>query len=143
MLDAYGQCSQNAVQYLYDADGHRVGKQQGNTLEDYVYDPQGHVISVHYGSANLLRSEIYTPEGRQMATWNSNGLFYNHADWLGTERVRTNSGGTAVEWCSDTPYGMNLACTTPDLVRCISPPNNATQRADRITSARGILAAGV
>ena len=115
VLDAYGQCSQNAVQYLYDADGHRVGKQQGNTLEDYVYDPQGHVISVHDGSANLLRSEIYTPEGRQMATWNSNGLFYNHADWLGTERVRTNSGGTAVEWCSDTPYGMNLACTTPDL----------------------------
>ena len=109
VLDAYGQCSQNAVQYLYDADGHRVGKQQGNTLEDYVYDPQGHVVSVHDGSANLLRSELYSPEGRHVATWNSNGLFYNHADWLGTERVRTNASGNFVQGFTDTPYGMNLA----------------------------------
>jgi RHS repeat-associated protein len=33
---------------------------------------------------------------------------------LGTERVRTASGGTAREWCVDTPYGMNLACNLPD-----------------------------
>ena len=66
----------------------------------------------------MLRSELYTPQGRHVATWNSTlntnqnivGLFYNHADWLGTERVRTNSSGTAVEWCTDTPYGMNMAC---------------------------------
>ena len=109
VLDAYGQCSQNAVQYLYDANGQRVGKQQGNTLEDYVYDPQGHTISVHDGSANLLRSELYSPDGRHAATWNSNGLFYNHADWLGTERVRTNSSGSFVQGFTDTPYGMNLA----------------------------------
>src|SRR5208283_812287 len=36
---------------------------------------------------------------------------FNHADWLGTERVRTNASGTAIEWCTDTPYGMNLTCT--------------------------------
>ena len=24
-----------------------------------------------------------------------------------------NSGGTATEWCSDIPYGMNLTCTNP------------------------------
>jgi len=108
--------------YFYDPQGQRVGKQQGNTLEDYVYDPQGHIISVHDGSGNLLRSELYTPQGRHVATWNSTlntnqnivGLFYNHADWLGTERVRTNSSATAFEWCTDTPYGMNLTCTPGD-----------------------------
>jgi len=100
--------------YFYDPQGQRVGKQQGNTLEDYVYDPQGHVISVHDGSGTLLRSELYSPQGRHVATWNSNGLFWNHADWLGTERVRTNyNSGQGAEWCTDTPYGMNLACTTP------------------------------
>ena len=69
----------------------------------------------------MLRSELYSPEGRHVATWNSTlntnqnivGLFYNHADWLGTERVRTNSSATAIEWCTDTPYGMNLTCTNP------------------------------
>ena len=79
---------------------------------------------MHDGVGNLLRSELYSPEGRHVATWNSTlntnqnivGLFYNHADWLGTERVRTNfvnGTATAIEWCTDTPYGMNLTCTPP------------------------------
>jgi RHS repeat-associated protein len=55
-----------------------------------------------------------------VATWNTDananqnivGLFWNHADWLGTERVRTDANGNPAEWCTDTPYGMNLNCTT-------------------------------
>ena len=121
-----GTCtSASAMLYFYDPQGQRVGKQQADTLEDYVMDPQGHIISVHDGSANLLRSELYSPEGRHVATWaptNPNywdpypgGLFYNHADWLGTERVRTNSSGAVAQSCTDTPYGMNLACNPPDI----------------------------
>lgn len=65
-----GTCTSNtATLYLYDAAGQRVGKQQANTLEDYVMDPQGHIASVHDGSANLLRSEVYSPDGRHVATW--------------------------------------------------------------------------
>ncbi len=111
-----GTCtSYNATQYLYDADGQRVGKQQANTLEDYVYDPQGHITSVYQnGSATPFRAELYTPQGRHVATWNPstpcNGtLFFNHADWLGTERVRTTSTGSFCQSFTDTPYGMNLA----------------------------------
>jgi len=84
---------------------------------------------VHDGSTNLLRTELYAGS-RHVATWAPNpngqysdpypsGLFYNHADWLGTERVRTNSTGTAVETCTDTPYGMNLSCVTTQ--RDLSP----------------------
>jgi len=114
-----GTCtSASATNYFYDPQGQRVGKQQADTMEDYVYDPQGHIISVHDGSANLLRAELHTPEGRHVATWNPSAnygpLFWNHVDWLGTHRVRTDSTGTAREWCSDTPYGMNLACTPGD-----------------------------
>ena len=100
--------------YFYDAAGQRVGKQQANGLEDYVYDPQGHITSVHDGGANLLRAELYTLVARHIATWQSQcrqrALFWNHADWLGTERVRTTSAGALYESCTDTPYGMNLAC---------------------------------
>jgi RHS repeat-associated protein len=112
ILGTDGTCtSYNATLYLYDAQGQRVGKQQANTLEDYVYDPQGHISSVHDGLTNLLRTEFYAG-GRHVATNSSAGLYWNHADWLGTERVRTNSSGTAVETCTDTPYGMNLGCVT-------------------------------
>ena len=116
-----GTCtSYDATNYFYDANGTRVGKQQANSLEDYVMDPQGHIISVHDGLTNTLRAELYTG-GRHVATANNAGsnnfsLSFNHADWLGTERVRTNSSGTPVQWCTDTPYGMNLTCTpSPNL----------------------------
>jgi RHS repeat-associated protein len=125
ILGTDGTCtSATATLYLYDAQGQRVGKQQANTLEDYVYDPQGHISSVHDGLTNLLRTELYAG-GRHVATWTPNpngqysdpypsGLFYNHTDWLGTERVRTTSSGTIYEKCTDTPYGMNLLCVGPD-----------------------------
>jgi len=103
----------SAVNYIYDAAGNRVGKQRANILEDYVYDPQGHATSI-YQNAGLIRAEIYTGS-RHIATWNSlnsSKVFLNHADWLGTERVRTDSTtGLGVESCTDTPYGMNLNCT--------------------------------
>jgi len=109
-----GTCtSANAVLYLYDAQGQRVGKQQANTLEDYVYDLQGHITSVHDGGGTLLRTELYIPGGRHVATadWSgsSYSLFWNHTDWLGTERVRTNSSGVFIQGFTDSPYGMNLA----------------------------------
>lgn len=46
-----------------------------------------------------------------MATWNADGLFWNHADWLGTERARTGMDGSVAELCMDSPFGMNLRCT--------------------------------
>jgi RHS repeat-associated protein len=113
VLGTDGTCtSSTATNYFYDPQGQRVGKQQADTLEDYVYDPQGHMISVHDGSANLLRSELYSPDGRHVATWDGNTwstslLFWNHADWLGTERVRTSSSGSVAQSFTDTPYGMN------------------------------------
>jgi len=120
-VDINGNCTTNSTYYFYDPQGQRVGKQQYDTLEDYVYEPQGNIISVHNGSANLLRSELYSPDGRHVATWTPNpngqywdpyppGLFWNHADWLGTERVRTDINGNLAETCTDTPYGMNLNC---------------------------------
>lgn len=125
VLGTDGTCtSASATNYFYDPQGQRVAKQQGNNMEEYVLDPQGHIISVHNGSSTLLRAEIYTG-GRHMATFNPSAnygpLFYNFADHLGTHRVHTDSGGTAREWCSDTPYGMNLSCATSSGLSDTSP----------------------
>jgi len=99
-----------ATVYYYDPDGRRVAKDTGTgtVIEEYVYDLKGDQSSAHDGSGTLLRAELYDPDGRHVATWKSSALTYNLADWLGTERVRTNSSGTACETSTDTPYGMNL-----------------------------------
>ena len=116
-VDINGNCTTTSAYYFYDPQGQRAGKQQGQTMEDYVYDLGGHQISAHDASANLLRAELFGG-GRHVASWNPSAnygpLFFNHEDWLGTHRVRTDSTGTAREWCSDTPYGMNLACSPGD-----------------------------
>jgi RHS repeat-associated protein len=118
-----GTCtSPSAVLYFYDPEGQRVGKHQGDAMEDYVYDTQGHISSVHDGSTNLVRSEFYAPDGRHVATLDGStltgNLYWNHADWLGTERVRTtltNGTVTIAETCTDTPYGMNLGCNPTEI----------------------------
>ena len=104
-----------AVNYYYGADGVRVAKwygqwggSGGSLLEEYVYDLEGHEISVH-NSSGTIRNELYARNGRHVATWASSTLTMNFADWQGTERVRSNPGGTEI--CTDTPYGMNMTCS--------------------------------
>jgi RHS repeat-associated protein len=87
----------------------------GTVIEEYVYDLKGDQSSAHDGSGNLIRAELYSPDGRHVATWKNSSLTYHHADWLGTERMRTNSAGAEIEACSDTPYGMNLVCAGTDI----------------------------
>ena len=68
----------------------------------------------------MLRAEVYAGS-RHLATWNNSGggsTYFNHADWLGTERVRSNSSGTACEWITSLPFGDGLAtsgnCSNPE-----------------------------
>jgi RHS repeat-associated protein len=102
-----------ATNYYYDPNGQRVAKTTGTgtLIEDYVYDFSGNQVSAH-NSSSTLRNELYAPGGRHVATYGSSLLTYNFADWLGTERYRSNSSYT--ETCTDMPYGMNLACAGSD-----------------------------
>jgi hypothetical protein len=107
--------SSTATNHYYNPGGQRVAKWRGQwglggtAQEEYVYDISGNQESAHNGTGSALRNELYDPNGRHMATYASSTLTYNLADWLGTERLRTNSSGT--ETCMDTPYGMNLRCS--------------------------------
>ena len=117
VLGTDGTCtSASATNYYYDPQGNRVAKGQGDGFEGYVYDPQGHVVSAHNASTTLLRAELYLG-ARHVATYSNagsyTGLFFNHADWLGTERARTSYPSASLsETCMDTPYGMNTNCVT-------------------------------
>jgi RHS repeat-associated protein len=93
------------MSYLYDPDGKRVARVQNGAMvkQDY-YDLAGREIAETDGSGTLLRAEIYAG-GRHLATWSGSATYFNHADWLGTERVRSNSSGTVCETITSLPFG--------------------------------------
>jgi hypothetical protein len=50
----------------------RVAKMQGSAAEEYVYDPEGHLVSAHNAATTTLWNELYSPDGRHVATRGSN-----------------------------------------------------------------------
>ena len=104
----------NAMSYLYDPEGRRVARlHRGQIVKENYYDAAGHMITETDGSGNWLRAEIYAG-GRHLATWNPAGggsTYFNHVDWLGTERARTNSSGTLCWSQSSLPFGDGVTTT--------------------------------
>jgi len=117
-------CGGITMSYLYDPDGRRVARLQNGAMvkQDY-YDSAGIEIAETDGNGNLLRAEIYAGS-RHLATWTNNATYFNHADGLGTERVRTfTSGqyaGKACETITSLPFGDGLA-TQPANGGCGDP----------------------
>lgn len=87
--------------YVYDADGRRVSKTVSGVTTDYVYDLGGHAII----EAGALK-EIYAA-GRHLATYANGTTYFNHSDWLGTERARSNMSGQSCELIASFPFGDN------------------------------------
>ena len=81
------------------------------------------MITEANSSGATLRAEIYAGS-RHLATWNGGATYFNHADWLGTERARTfGSGSQAGQICetiTSLPFGdgqtideLNGGCGDP------------------------------
>jgi len=104
-----GGCGAVTMSYVYGPDGKRVARVQNGAIvkQDY-YDAAGHEIAETNGSGALQRAEIYAG-ARHLATWSGNATYFNHADWLGTERVRSNSSGTVCETITSLPFGDGMA----------------------------------
>jgi RHS repeat-associated protein len=92
--------------YAYDAEGRRVRKPVGATSVDYLYDLAGHQITEVSSSGAWNRGEVYAGS-RHIATYNNGATFFNHEDWLGTERARSNTSGMVCETITSLPYGDN------------------------------------
>jgi len=94
--------------YTYDAEGRRVRKVAGTTV-DYVYDHGGHELAEVGTSGAWTREEVYVG-GRHLATYSGTTTYFHNADWLGTERVRTDVNGDIYETCQGLPYGDGQVC---------------------------------
>jgi RHS repeat-associated protein len=101
----------STAQYLYDARNRRVQVQTAAATTDYRYDFAGRRISswLNPTAANPLGTGV---EGRlywggqQIAFRAGDGTtYFEHQDWTGTERLRTNYLGQAAQRYSSLPWG--------------------------------------
>ena len=124
-------CGATVMSYLYGPDGRRVAKvNNGQIVKQFYYDAAGQEIAETNAAGALQRAEIFAG-GRHLATWTNSGggaTYFNHADWLGTERARSNSAGTLCETITSLPFGDGQA-TTPQNGGCATAdpsPNHFT-----------------
>jgi RHS repeat-associated protein len=106
-----GTCSTATACYVYDANGQRIRKTTGSTSVDYLYDLAGHEIVEVSATGVWNRAEIYAG-GRHLATYASGSggtTYFNHADWLGTERMRTSMSAASCETITSLPFGDGQA----------------------------------
>jgi RHS repeat-associated protein len=108
------------AQYLYDARNRRVQVQTAGATTDYRYDFAGHRISswLNPTAANPLGTGV---EGRlywggqQIAFRAGDGTtYFEHQDWTGTERWRTNYAGAYAAWYSSLPWGESASSSVGD-----------------------------
>lgn len=115
--DAEGRITQvdggSTASYWYDAFGRRARRIVGATGYDEVYDGGQMVTEIRQSDGMWMRSEVYAG-GRHLATYNMGTTFFSHADWLGSERVRSDVNGNSAGTCSSNLYGDNYVCAGTD-----------------------------
>jgi hypothetical protein len=91
--------------------GRRAEKNVGGHKYDYAYDLAGNMV-MEYDVTNgwWERGEI-SVSGRHLATYANDTTYFDHQDWLGSERARTDMSGNVFESWTDNPYGDGLTCT--------------------------------
>jgi RHS repeat-associated protein len=102
-----------ASTYVYDATGQRVRKTTLSGSVDFLYDLSGHAITELSSAGSWNRGEIYAG-GSHIGTYSNSTTYFDHADWLGTERARTTVTGSAYQGCTSLPFGDFLTCSNSD-----------------------------
>ncbi len=105
-----GTCSSATACYIYNASGQRVRKSTGGTSVDYLYDLGGQEITELSSAGAWNRGEVYAGS-RHLATYNGGTTNLIHADWLGTERVRTTATGASCETITSLAFGDGQSTT--------------------------------
>jgi RHS repeat-associated protein len=93
--------------YVYDANGRRVRKTVAGATTDYLYDLDGNAITEVNSSGGWTRGEVYAGK-RHLLTYSggtSGSTYFAHADWVGTERLRSDMTGAACESITSLPFG--------------------------------------
>ena len=107
LISVYNQTAGTST-YAYDALGHRIQKTITSGPQYFLYDLAGHAVVRMDGNGNWIAGEVYAG-GKHLATYGDSTTTFNHADWLGTERARTNVAGAVCENMLSLPFGDDFS----------------------------------
>jgi RHS repeat-associated protein len=97
--------------YYYDGFGHRVRKIAGGVTRDFLYDLAGHIYQEVDGTI-AAKTDLYTPGGFHLGSYADGTTYFSHANWLGTELLRTGPTGSVLWSCSGSlPFGDGASCS--------------------------------
>jgi RHS repeat-associated protein len=97
--------------YVYDVFGRRTRRTVSSGTFDDVYDLSGKMVAEVYATG-WGPGEVYL--SGHLATYSNGTTYFPLADWLGSERARTDVNGNVVGTCTGNPYGDNYACPDTD-----------------------------
>jgi RHS repeat-associated protein len=104
-------CSTATACYNYDAEGRRVQKSIGAGRVEYLHDLNGNIVAELSSTGSWNRGEIFA-NGQHLATYNggsSGSTYFDHTDWLGTERARSGMADANCETITNLPFGDSQA----------------------------------
>jgi RHS repeat-associated protein len=95
-----------SASYVYDAQNKRARVQTGSTANEFLVDFAGRQISTWNAATNSGNEGRIYWDGKQIAYRAADGTtYFEHQDYLGTERVRTNAAGSEVGIFQSLPWG--------------------------------------
>src|SRR5215469_12090362 len=116
--DAEGNITQvdggTTAKYYYNALNQRVRADVGGTSREYVFNLSGQRVSTWDGNTHGQVQGQYYWGSRPVAFYSGGSLHFQHQDWLGTERIRTNSSGATEASFASLPFGDGFSYSGSD-----------------------------
>ena len=98
-----------AGQYVYDAMNRRVWVENGSATYEYAYDSAGRRVSSWAETANTANEGRIYWGGQPIGYRGSDGTtYFEHENYLGTERMRTDYTGAVAAKFTSLPWGGRL-----------------------------------
>lgn len=92
--------------FTYDALNQRVRIQRGSSSAfEFSFDQYGRRISIWNLQGYTLDSALAYWDGGPLGIWTGGAFYYQHQDWLGTERMITTSSGQQQSSYTSLPFG--------------------------------------
>lgn len=101
--------------YVYNALNQRVQVIAGGTTTEYVFNLNGQRVSEWNGTTHAQLKGKYYWGMLPVAYYNPGGaVYFEHQDWLGTERMRTSYNGGVEATFTSLPFGDSQSATGGD-----------------------------
>jgi RHS repeat-associated protein len=107
-----------ATTYVYDAEGRRFSKTTGGVATETIYDRMGNPrIRGNFGPSEIFVAGMHLGTSIVNSAHTDSIFYYDHDDWLGTERARTDLSGNPCETITSLPFGdgQTIAGTCGDI----------------------------